>query len=154
MFCGNCGSGLSGDERFCPICGKPVIYLNIQVLHELSHKEKVSFYIWLVIACCQILIGFLYPTSWGCAIWNFIGCYMTYRFSQKILREPVGIYKHYSDELITDIIFLVINLVFGGVIGVIAVAYDIHIRQFAMNHQNDLLSIEDDFIRKNYNSRK
>lgn len=150
MFCGNCGSELTGNEKFCSKCGQPIRYLNTQVLYELSRKEKTSFYIWIVIATCQILIGFLYPASWGCAIWNFIGCYMTYRFSQKILKEPVGIYKQYSNELTTDIIFLVINLLFGGVIGVVAVIYDIHTRQYAMEHRDDLLAIEDDFVRQNY----
>ncbi len=158
MFCENCGGNLEANVKFCPRCGKAVevqnnnlyanLYGGMQIIENLYKKEKMSLYIWIGVVCYQILAGFVLPSAWGFALWNCIACYQTYQFAQKMKQQPVGIYKHYEEALTGDVIFLVLNLLLGGVIGAVGAGYDLYVRKYAMDNKEILLSVENNLAQQ------
>ncbi len=160
MFCDKCGEVLDEQARFCACCGSRVDTTNVdyhnqnkrmqdegmQVINELYRKEKVGFYIWIAVICYQVLIGFVLFSAWGFALWNSFACYQAYKFCQQLIRYPVGIYKHYEEALTMDVIFIVLNLVLGGVLGAVIGIYDLHIRRYAMTNRDVLLYIENSVV--------
>lgn len=169
MYCENCGKELETGTKFCPVCGtfagkspemqfyngQPGMYqqnYREDVLEGLYKKEKISLYIWIGIVCYQVLAGFLIPSAWGFALWNSFACYQTYKFGEQIKKYPVGIYAHYENALTADIIFLVLNLLLGGVIAAAGAGYDLYVRQYAMDHKDSLLQIEEKYRMQNTNT--
>lgn len=162
MFCGNCGEALDDQAKFCTRCGMQIGAPNVglgyqnqnmqmqnegmRVIHELYRKEKIGLYIWIAVICYQLLIGFVWYSAWGFALWNTFACYQAYKFCQQIIRYPVGIYKHYEEALTTDIIFIGLNLVLGGVLGAVIGIYDLYIRQYAMANRDVLLYVENSVV--------
>lgn len=160
MFCVNCGEFIDGQANFCGRCGCRIDNHNhenrnsnvntsetgMRVIYELCHKEKIGIYIWLVIVCCQFMIGFVFPSAWGFALWNIFSCYQNYQFCKNMVQTPVGIYKHYENELTADLIFIGLNLFLGGVVGVIGGGYALYVRKYAMDHRELLLSLENNYI--------
>ena len=117
---------------------------DITIISELISKEEISMYIWIGVVVLQALIGLLYysPALWV-AIWNAIACFMTNSFCRKMKENPIDIYKHYENALISEIIFLLINLFAGGVIGVVGAGYDLYVRNFAVQHKTEILAVEE-----------
>lgn len=161
MFCKNCGNILDNNTAFCPNCGNSTtsystgasthnnantINYASQIINNLYQKECISFYIWIGVVCLQILIGFYLWTSFLVAIWNAIACYRIYKFKQEMLVKPVGIYKHYKDSLTNSIIFIIINVLAGGIIGVVGAIFDLFIRQYAMDNAESLIALENSFL--------
>lgn len=163
MFCVKCGKALDEQAKFCTYCGNRIETTNVDyhdqnkrmqdagmwVIHELYRKEKVEFYIWIAVICYQVMIGFVLYSAWGFALWNSIACYQAYKFRQQLIRYPVGVYKHYEEALAMDVIFIVLNLVLGGVIGAVIGIYDLHIRRYAMANREALLYIENSVVQQN-----
>lgn len=157
IYCQNCGRKLEDNDRFCSVCGAKVEKernVNDEIIKELYKKERVSLYFWIAVASIQGGIGILFLVCGvnvtaisliGMGCWNGIASYGRNQFCQQILKKPVGIYKHYEEELATDIIFLILNLVLGGIVGAIAAGYDLYVRSFALEHKEELINIELNF---------
>lgn len=160
-FCRKCGASIVRGATFCTNCGVRIDYeytsnngnsrnhqwqkafqVGMHVVQNLTTKEKISTWIWVGIACIQVLAGFIVPSAWLVAAWNFFACYSNYQFIKKIQVYPVGIYTHYNDLLFSIILFMGINLVAGGVIGVVGGIYDLTIRSYAMQNKEALFCVE------------
>ena len=114
------------------------------IISQIVDKEKISLIIWAVIAGCQIFIGlFIYDVAFYVGIWNVVACIMSYNFCKKIQKSSIGIYDHYNNNLIACIVFLLINLFAGGVIGVAGAGYDLYVRNFAMKNKDKLIALEE-----------
>lgn len=160
-FCKNCGAAVGRDAVFCANCGSKIDYnfsdkcenssdykrqetfrIGMHVVQNISAKEKISTWIWFGIACIQVLAGVVVPSAWVVAAWNFFACFSNYRFIKRIQEYPVGIYTHYNDSLFSIILFMGINLIAGGVIGIVGGIYDLTVRSYAMQNKEYLFYIE------------
>lgn len=166
-FCKDCGAPLVRGAVFCANCGSKIDYESVgnygnstnyewqkafqignHIVQNIITREKISTWIWVGIACIQVLIGFVVPSTWLVAAWNFFACYSNYRFIKKIQVYPVGIYTHYNDLLFSIILFIGINLVAGGAIGVLGGIYDLTIRSYAMQNKEALFCVESVYMQR------
>lgn len=98
--------------------------------------KKAAAIIWFVIAALQIIGGiFTYyaPVLVGCR--NIYTGVQRIKHSKTLADMPAGIYEYYEKQGTTNIIFLVVNIILGGLIGGIASGYDIYIRNFVMKNK-------------------
>lgn len=102
------------------------------VTKTLSDREKISAIIWIIIGalqiiCCVTLIA---------GGWNIYAGIMSLKRANNVLQPWPGIVKSYEDSLTSMIIGLVINLLFGGVIGVAGSIYDLlAIRDYVLKNR-------------------
>lgn len=159
--CLNCGVKNGIGNKFCSYCGKEVdplaeICLNCgmaikkgipssasssltkeDAYKKLAEHEKNSAIIWFVIAAIQILIGcFTYYTPVLVGAWNIYAGITRMKYSKSLLEMPSGVYEYFEKQGTSNIVFLIINLFLGGIIGAIASAYDIYIRKFVMDNKD------------------
>ena len=163
-FCGKCGAQLPDNVKFCDKCGAPTAPGAAQgyagtntgygahpaqqrvMLENLSSRIQVSAIIWIIIGALQIL-GM---------VTVLLGAYNIYvgiqnlNYSKKILTYPVGIVAG-QESLTMPIVMLVLNLVLGGVIGVVGSIYDIlGIRGYVMQNKAAFLNLEQQAINGNF----
>lgn len=117
-------------------------------------RLRFSVVVWIIIASFQILIGLpLILVGYGfsmiaCGGWNIYASISRIKFINELKENPQMIYPYYSTRACLDhtLIFLGINLLFGGFIGVIASVYDLLIRHYVVTHAEELtigLGMED-----------
>ncbi|SCW64256.1 hypothetical protein SAMN02910456_02312 [Ruminococcaceae bacterium YRB3002] len=109
-----------------------------------------SVVIWIIIASLQILIGLpLLLVGYGvsmilCGGWNIYASVTRMRAIDAYKAHPELIYPTFEADLNHMLIFLGINLIFGGVIGVIASVYDLVLRDYVMKHRDELMTVNAD----------
>ena len=149
-YCTKCGKELFDEAMLCPNCGcmqntAGGIGMNFQnvvpdeqLLQNLSRKVKTNGIIWLCIGILQclslvfIIVGIL----------NIIEAVNDMKYSDDVLKKPVGIVKHF-EPMKGAIITLVYNLIFGGIIGVAgSLYYILGIRDFVLNNRAAFDAIE------------
>lgn len=91
------------------------------VTKSLSEKEKIGAIIWLVIGILQCF-SFVFILS---GAWNIYAAITRFKRSNAVLTPWNGIVNTYENELTGIIISIVINVIFGGVIGVAGGIYDL-----------------------------
>ena len=107
----------------------------------------VSVVVWLIIASLQILFGLPlliigYGISMiGCGAWNIYASITRIKAIDTYKAHPELIYPYFESDLDHILIFLGINLLLGGVIGVIASIYDLILRLYVVSHKEELLAI-------------
>ncbi len=110
------------------------------VLQNISNKEKAGGIIWIVVASLQLLIGLAY--NWITliiGIWNLIMGITTITNAGKMEQRANNIVEEYEKNLTNIIIFLVVNIFIGGLIGVIGAIYDLVVRNYVLSNRNILL---------------
>ena len=110
------------------------------VLQNISNKEKTGGIIWIVVASLQLLIGLTY--NWVTlliGIWNLMMGITTITNAGKMEQRANNIVEAYEKNLTNIIIFLVVNIFIGGLIGVIGAIYDLVVRNYVLNNRNVLL---------------
>ena len=102
---------------------------------RLAVLEQTAGLIWIIIGILQILafIPFLFLFGYGLAllfvgIWNIIQSRRRLAFTKVIMSRAPGVVAAYKENLGMIILFIFINLFFGGVIGVIGCFYDLYVR--------------------------
>ena len=102
------------------------------VTTRLSEKEKIGAIIWLVIGilqCCSAVFSIS-------GIWNIYASITRFKRAKNVLRPWNGIVKTYENELTGIIISIVINLIFGGVIGIAGAFYDLFaVRDYVLKNK-------------------
>ena len=158
-FCGKCGNQIPDGVKFCNKCGastSPGAAPNPNaapnpgaaytgnapaaedLLTKLSERVKISAVIWLVIGILQILSGVFILVG----AWNIYVAIKNMQYSKNILTNPVGIVAG-QESMTFHIIGLVINLVFGAIIGVGGSLYDLFcVRALVMDNKNAFLELE------------
>lgn len=109
---------------------------DINALGILAGKMDTSATIWMILGILQIIIGvctlcIVYGIApLGLGIWNVINS-NTMRNNITVFRQdPSRIYPHFQSQKAVTIVFLVINLFFGGILGVIGSIYDLTIHSY------------------------
>ena len=154
MFCPNCGAPLTGNERFCANCGAPAgqtsnpssVHQENPFLAELAHREKVSASIWIVVACIQILAAILVSGTAMivliCGLWNLYAGYSGIQQSKRILTSWPGLVMTYEKSRNQIIFNILLNVVIGGIIGVIGGIYDMSTRNYVLEHRTGFNAAE------------
>ncbi len=146
-YCQHCGTQLPDNAGFCLNCGRPTTQTPVNhqqiLINTLSSRLKTNGIIWIVIACFQILIAL--NGGWTLlfiGILNVITAVNNINSSKNILTNQNGIVAAY-EPLVSPIITLAYNLVFGGIIGVLgSLYYLIFIRGYVMENKQQFLSME------------
>ncbi len=145
-FCANCGEPVNENAAVCTHCGVAIkknaqpqagtVISKEEAYKKLAGHEKAAAIIWFVIAALQIIVGsFTYyaPVVVGC--WNIYTGVQRIKHSKTLADMPAGVYAYYEKQGTANIIFLVVNIILGGLIGGIASGYDIYIRSFVMKNK-------------------
>ena len=107
-------------------------------------RMNISVVFWIIIAACQILGGiplliFGYGVSMIlCGGWNIYATVSRIKTIKAFKEQPQLIYPYYESSLNNILIFLIINVIFGGVIGVFASLYDLLLRHYVIKHGEEL----------------
>lgn len=143
-FCANCGEPVNENAAVCTHCGVAIkkiaqpqsgaVLSKEEAYKKLAEYEKTAAIIWFVIAALQIIGGiFTYYTP------VLVGCRNIYTGVQRIKHSKtladMPAYAYYEKQGTANIIFLVVNIILGGLIGGIASGYDIYIRSFVMKNK-------------------
>lgn len=98
----------------------------------LSEREKLAAIIWLVVGICQCL-------SIACIIagvWNIYVAITRFKQAEAVKNPWPGLVDAYDKWMTNIIISIVINIVFGGVIGVIGALYDLFgVRSYVLDNK-------------------
>ena len=110
------------------------------VLQKISSKEKVGGIIWIVVASIQLIIGL--AVNWVImiiGIWNLIFGIMRIVNAGKMDERADKIVEQYEKDLANIIIFLIVNIFIGGLIGVAGAIFDLVTRNYVMNNKDVLM---------------
>lgn len=158
MYCRNCGIEINEDSKFCGNCGYKLkdienkednknssnnilndINYNQYVIDELIKREYISGTVWLVIGILQIIVSLAsiqYMWFILCiGIWNALASIDRFRIRNKIYSKKSLIVKEYEDSLANIIITMVVNIIFGAVIGIAGSIVDLVTRNFVLNNR-------------------
>ena len=152
-YCTKCGRQIHDEAVICVGCGARVedaygknFFDKSQVSEEssdglvntLSTRYNTYGIIWLVIGIIQIVSVACIPVG----IWNLYAAYTNIKYSKAIKHNPTNIVASHT-PVTGAVICLIINLLFGGIIGVAgSIYYFIAIRGLVMENKNAFLSIE------------
>lgn len=111
------------------------------VLQNISNKEKIGGIIWIVVASIQLIIGLIY--NWVTliiGIWNLIIGITRLTNASRMEKRENNIVEEYEKSLVNMIIFLVLNIFIGGIIGVIGAIYDLVTRSYVINCKDIIMN--------------
>ena len=91
------------------------------VTKSLSSRERIAAILWLVIGIGQVCSVIFCITGF----WNIYASITRFKRANQVLTPWRGIVTTYDKELTGSIICIVVNLIFGGVIGIAGAIYDI-----------------------------
>ena len=119
-----------------------------KVVYTIGKNMKISATTWLIIGIFQIMVGI--PELFvgygvaciGLGIWNIVQSTNERKLANRFLQYPVGIYDYYYGQNQSIILALVINLIFGSVIGVIGAFVEMSIRNYVIAHRDELMVVE------------
>ncbi len=86
---------------------------------------------WIIIAVCQICSIVLAP----CGAWNLFVSIRKLKLIKSILPGQQWVVRYYNNAQNSLIISGAINLVFGGVVGVILVGAEFIVRDYVLKHR-------------------
>ncbi len=147
-YCRHCGSEVNPQAEICLNCGMAI--KNNVSIHQssikagtreeayakLAHYEKISAIVWFVIAGLQIIIGiFSYYAPILIGLWNIYAGLSRLKYSKLLEGTPEGVYEYFKKQGTSNIVFLVLNIFLGGLIGGIAAGFDIYIRKYVMDNE-------------------
>ena len=162
MYCKSCGATLTGNSMYCPSCGQKltfdgqmhsdtvgIVKLPNETTNWLSRRVQANGIVWLLIALYQIIVGILliglgYGVAMiACGVWNIIQSILDLRFSKQILHCDNDAYAHAIIQSIdrskgVTIFFLFLNLLAGGVLGVIGCIFWLALRSKALDRAPEM----------------
>lgn len=155
LFCQNCGTRTASSAEQTANTYQQSYYNPYQKTptQTLADRERTSAIVWTVIASLQGAIGILtisglsllgnligLPLGWSglftlaLAGYNAYGAYCSFQRVKRVLARQRGIVSEYDKMLTTSIIFIVLNALFGAVIGVAGAIFDLCNRSYALSN--------------------
>lgn len=114
------------------------------VLDMAVKKVRTSATIWKTIGIFQIVIGImLIIIGYGfltiiMGIWNVVQAGKRRKNADYFQKDHSNIVNFYEAQTIMLIVFAVLNLIFGGIFGVIGSIYDLSVRGYILAHRKEL----------------
>ncbi len=148
-YCQNCGCQIVEGQSICTNCGT---YISNGVsgggfpvtpdvaLRTVLQKLNTSYTIWLVVGICQIVFGFWYITPIFFGIWNIISANNRKKLIEQYKNNPAGLIKTVKSWKNSAIIFIILNAVFGALIGIAGGIYDFTITSYVEQHEQELIA--------------
>lgn len=147
-FCHSCGVNIPSGVFFCSNCGTNIrqqqtddsvrenVVVDVQsngknTLKRLADYEKISGIFWIVLGAIQIItiIGII------AGAWNIYAGYSRIKISPRILSADSDIPEIF-DDMTQLVIIGLINLILGGIIGLLFVAVDFIIRDKVLENKS------------------
>lgn len=109
------------------------------VLRIIANKEQTSGIIWFIIGILQVIVGL-------CGLWTaiLIGGWNIFWGSSRIgnakdiENRQDTLVRDYDSSLATCIIFILLNIFIGGLLGVVGAIYDLFTRNYVLQNQDIL----------------
>lgn len=138
--------GVGVHTVHCPYCSAPFdvhVTQAVQRKHDpLSGAEVVaakvrrcevtSSVVWLVVGIVQCIL--LYTAAAG--VWNVINAIMALRNAKNIAAHNPGVIPYFEGRKTWLIVLAVINIVLGGVVGVVLVLFEWYVRDFVLRNRS------------------
>lgn len=103
---------------------------------NLGNKEMTSGIIWISIGGLQVLcsiFAFWYLIIVG--IWNIVvGIMRITKKGELYQKSGIEIYNEYASRLTSLVVFLIVNILFGGIVGIAASIYDLVTRNYVIQN--------------------
>ena len=169
--CRFCGTMNESVAAFCEYCGKPLnasrADRNAQPFggdqgyggrdsYQTDSYQTYQSTIWLILGIYQCVIGlplimfFGYGlTTIGLGIWNIIQSMKKKKMAEQYYRDPTGIVAAMESSQTLVIVFLILNVLFGGLLGVAGAVYDLTIISFVTGNRQAFEAMG----RQNYTAR-
>lgn len=149
-FCARCGREQPDSARFCPRCGTSATSAlgdaaqrfagstfttsavpADRMVDKIADYERVSAIIWLVFGIVQVIS----VVAIIAGIWNIFAALSRFKLIPLIRARNPEVPAIY--ESITQLIVIgVVNVLFGGVIGIVFVAFDFYVRSLVLDNQH------------------
>ena len=155
-YCSKCGQEIHDEAIICVHCSCETGHINanrdvyrstytqteLGVISQLSSYEKTSGIVWIIIAVIQLIIGIYFWWILIMGVWNIFAGISRINTSNSIMKTPVGVYESFNKSLASIIIFMILNICIGGIVGVVGCIFDFVARNYAVNNGDLLLSAE------------
>ena len=126
----------------CPSCGQELRVRNHKaaaaamspsevVAEKVKRGELISGLLWLVVGVVQLIL--VYTAAAG--VWNVINAIIRLRSVGNIRVGNPEVVPWYENRRTSLIIFAVVNLILGGVVGVALVAFDWWVRDYVIKNK-------------------
>jgi len=126
----------------CPSCGQELRVRNHKaaaaamspsevVAEKVKRGELISGLLWLVVGVVQLIL--VYTAAAG--VWNVVNAIIRLRSVGNIRVGNPEVVPWYEKRRTSLIIFAVVNLVLGGVVGVALVAFDWWVRDYVLKNK-------------------
>ena len=103
---------------------------------NLGNKEMTSGIIWISIGGLQVLcsiFAFWYLIIVG--IWNIVvGIMRITKKGELYQKSGIEIYNEYASRLTSLVVFLIVNILFCGIVGIAASIYDLVTRNYVIQN--------------------
>lgn len=149
--CKHCGEWLNNKEiepetKICPYCGEEINYsaqkckfcnewLNenscTDIISQIADYQKASNITWLIIAIIQIITIVCIIAG----IWNLIATITNWELPKKILNRDDNVPEMYK-SIVGYFIIGIVNLLVGGIIGIILLGFDLYIRNLILKNKH------------------
>ena len=113
-----------------------------EALNTVIKKLNNSYQIWLIVGICQIVFGFWYVTPIFFGAWNIYCAVNRKKLAAAFRQNPAGLAdtaKSWKDNIV---VFIILNAIFGALIGVLSCAYDYSIASYVTQHEEELRAAE------------
>lgn len=111
---------------------------NNTAMNTVLHKLNTSYTLWMVVGICQIVFGFWYVTPIFFGAWNIYCAVNRKKLAQQFRQDPTGLVETAKSWKDSAVLFIILNAVFGALIGVIGCAYDYSIASYVQQHEAEL----------------
>lgn len=140
MYCHKCGKPLVNGAAFCSCCGAAVAAPAAPareipadpagVATRVRRNEIIVNVAWLILGAIQVAL--LYTAAAG--VWNIVNAILFLRNAKSIVAGNPGVVPYFDSRKTGLIITGVMNLVLGGVVGVVLVLYELYVCRVVLNN--------------------
>ena len=114
------------QQKKAPVSGPAAVAL------KAKRCEVVSGVAWLLVGVVQLLM--VYTAAAG--VWNVINAFVALRNCKNITPGNPHVVPYFEGRKVWLIVMAVVNLILGGVVGVLLVLFDWHVRDFVLRNRS------------------
>ena len=119
--------------------------LSWDIVHTATRKMRTSSTIWMIIAIMQLVCGVpLMCMGYGfvtvfLGVWNIVQSSKLRKLAKAYDFNPAGMVYYFQNQGTIIVVFLVLNIIFGALFGIIGSIYDLCMRNYIVQNRNWLM---------------